>query len=64
MRVLASRAMKLAVKCVAYLLLFVCIIDIVPMYMVLGDTEAMQFIYYADMAAATVALLLLRLVGD
>jgi hypothetical protein len=36
-------------KFVGGFLIAICIVDIIPMYMVMGNTQAMEFIYYADM---------------
>jgi hypothetical protein len=52
--------LRLAVKCVAYFLIVLCVADIIPMYWALGDTQAMEFVYYADMAIGTIGLWLLR----
>jgi len=52
--------LRLAVRCAVYFLIVFCVADIIPMYLVLGDTRAMEFIYYADMAAGSIGLWLLR----
>jgi hypothetical protein len=48
--------LRLALKCVAYFLIVLCVADIIPMYWVLGDTQAMEFVYYADMPIGTIGL--------
>jgi len=52
--------MRLVAKCVGYFLVLLCVIDIIPMYMAIGDTQAMEFVYYADIAMGTIGVWLLR----
>jgi hypothetical protein len=56
----SATMLRLAVKCVAYLLIVLCVAAIIPMYWALGDTQATEFVYYADMPIGTIGLWLLR----